>query len=139
MKSAALAKIRKMQLRKSASVARARAAAKATVKEQQGMLISGGTGFGIGFAENKGFALPTIDKIEPVALYALASIVGAYFIKDRQVRDILKNTGVGLGTVALYKAGRNGFDSMFNYQKPVEAPVTATAGWGEEIVETGEF
>lgn len=133
-KSAALARFKKLQLARSASAARARQVAKQTAKEQQGMIISGGTGFGIGFAEKQGWSLPTIDKIDPVFLYAIASLAGTFFIKDRQVKDILKSTTVGLAAVAAYKAGKGGADVLFNYTKPV-----ATAGWGEEIVETGEF
>lgn len=138
-KSVALARFKKMQLRRSASISRAKAQAKQAVKEQQGMLISSGTGFGIGFAEKQGFALPTIDKIDPTLLYTIASFAGTFFIKDRQIKDLLKNTTVGLAAVTAYKAGRGGFDTLFNYQKPAPAASTAGIGWGEEIVETGEF
>lgn len=133
-KSAALTRFKKLQIRRSAAAARARQVAKNTAKEQQGMIVSGGTGFGIGFAEKQGWALPTIDNIDPVFLYALASLAGTFFIKDRQIRDILKNTTVGLATVAAYKAGKGGADTLFKYSKPA-----ATAGWGDEIIETGEF
>ena len=135
-KSAALARFKKLQLRRSAAASRAKQVARQTAKDQQGMIVSGGTGFGLGFAESKGWNLPTIDSIDPIFLYAIASLAGTFFIKDRQVRDILKNTTVGLASVAAYKAGKFGVNSLFNYAKPA---ATATAGWGEEIVETGEF
>lgn len=137
-KSAALSRFRKMQVRAKSLAASRRAAARQAVKEQQGLLISGGSAFGVGFAEKQGFRLPTIDKIDPVALYAGLSMVGAFMIRDKQIRDIFKSTTVGLASIALYKAGRLGFDSLFNYSPPVAAPATA-GSWGEEIVETGEF
>lgn len=138
-KSAALARFKKLQIRRSAQLARARTAAKQTAKEQQGMIISGGAGFGIGFAEKQGWALPTIDKIDPIFLYTIGAFAGTFFIRDRQIKEILKNATVGLAAVTAYKAGKGGVDVLFNYQKPVAAAATQTAGWGEEIVETGEF
>ncbi len=142
-RSAALAKIEKFQERARRVGVRTRQKAKEQAKEQQGLVVAGGSGFGIGFAERQGFALPTIDKFDPIALYAGLSFVGALFIKDRTIKDILKSTTIGLTSVALYKAGRGGFDSLFNYVPPVPTPpATAgdnTSGFGEEIVELGEF
>ena len=134
-RSAALAKLRKMKLRQSVSAARARAAAKATVTQNTDTLMTAGAGFGIGFAERQGFALPTVDGVEPTALYAIATFAGAMLIKDRQIKRILKVATNGLAAVAAYKAGRGGVQSVFQYVKPA----SASAGWGDEIVETGEF
>jgi hypothetical protein len=134
-KSAALERLKKIELRRSAVAAKARAAAKATVKENTDTMFTAGAGFGIGFAEQKGFTLPTIDSVEPTALYAAGTFLGAMFIKDKQIKRILKTATNGLAAVAAYKMGKNGFQSVFQYTKPA----TQTSGWGEEIVETGEF
>ena len=133
-RSAALAKFKKMKLRQSLTASRARAAAKATVKENTDTLMTAGASFGIGFAERQGFNLPTIDGIEPTALYAIGSFIGAMMIRDKQIKRILKVATNGLAAVAAYKAGRGGVQSVFQYTPPA-----ASAGWGEEIVETGEF
>lgn len=135
-RSAALAKFRKMKLRQSQTAARARAVAKNTVKENTDTLMTAGAGFGIGFAERQGMALPTVDGVEPTALYAVASFIGAMMIKDRQIKRILKVATNGFAAVAAYKAGKGGVKSVMSYVKP--EPVSS-AGWGEEIVETGEF
>lgn len=137
-KSAALTKLKKLQMRRSAAASRARAAARQTIKEQQGLMIAGGTGFGMGFAENQGFALPTFDRIDPVVLYAALSFAGAMFVRDKQIRDIFKSTTIGLTTVALYKGGRDGLNALFQYTRPTPT-AAAGVGWGEEVIETGEF
>lgn len=139
-RSRALRRIRRVQRRRAmarpAPGSKARSEARQKIKEQQGMVVSTGTGFGLGFSEKQGWPLPTIDKIDPTFLYTMAALAGTFFIKDKQVRELLKNTTVGLAAVTAYKAGKNGVESLFNYAKPV--PVAA-AGWGEEILEAGEF
>lgn len=137
-KTAVLAKIEKFQERARSAGKKARQKAKEQAQEQKDLLFAGGTGFGVGYAEKSGMALPTVDGIDPVALYAGLSFVATMFIKDKAVKEILKSTTVGLTSVALYKAGRAGFDTLFKYEKPLPSP-PATSGWGEEIVETGEF
>lgn len=137
-RTAVLAKIEKFQARARSAGKKARAKAKAQAQEQKDLLFAGGSGFGVGYAEKTGVTLPTIDGVDPVALYTALSFVATMFVKDRNIKDILKSTTIGLASVTAYKAGKGGFDTLFKYEKPLLSP-TATAGWGEEIVETGEF
>jgi hypothetical protein len=142
-KKVALAKLQKMESRKLAAAARARAAAKQTWNTQQHTLMAGGVAYGIGFAENRGMALPTIDGVDPTILYASAAFAASLFIKDRTFRKIAEGITDGLLGVAAFKAGKYGFNTLFQYAPPppVLVPTTTagTAGWGEEIVETGAF
>lgn len=131
-------KSEKMELRKKMSLSRARAAAKRAAEAQQDTMLAGGGGFGLGFAESRGFNLPTIGKIDPVVLYAVGSLVGATYIRNAQLKRMLTGLTHGLVAVGLYKAGKYGFESLMNYQ-PGVVPTPAAAGYGEDIVETGVF
>lgn len=127
-----LTKSDKMELRKKISLSRARTAAKRAAAAQQHTLTAGGAGFGLGFAEARGFKMPTIGKVDPIALYAAISWIGSAYVKNAQLKRILEGLTDGLVSVGLYKAGRFGFESLMNYQP-------AVAGYGEDIVETGVF
>jgi hypothetical protein len=127
-----LSKSDKMELRKKISLSRARTAAKRAAAAQQHTLTSGGAGFGLGFAESRGFKMPTIGKVDPVALYSVAAFIASLYIKNPQIKRIAEGLTDGLVSVGLYKAGKFGFESLMNY-----AP--AASGYGEDIVETGVF
>lgn len=131
-KSRALTKIQGMEKRRAAAASRARALAKAAAQSQQHTLIAGVSAFGLGFAENKGMRLPTIDAIDPTALYTVVSFAASMMIQDKQLKRILEGVTDGLISLTAYKAGSKGFNSLFNYSSGV-------SGYGEEIVETGEF
>lgn len=148
----ALAKLQKMELKKRFAHSRARAMAKQAAVEQQHLLASGGSGFGLGFAESKGFQLPTFGGVDPVALYGVATAVGSFWVKNRQLKQILFGLTSGLAGIAGYKAGKYGFQSLLNYAPPAALPApsqtaglprptrqSATGAYGEELVETGAF
>lgn len=138
-KKAALAKIEKQESKRLAAAARARQIAKAAWNTQQHSLTAGVTAFGLGFAENRGITLPTLDAIDPAPLYAVGAMAASMFIKDKTIRRLVEGVTDGLIGVSLYKAGRYGFNALFNYVKPAAPSPDATAGWGEEIIETGAF
>lgn len=139
MAKTAKTKLAKMESRRAAAAARARSAAKAAWQAQQHTLLAGGAALGIGFAENRGMQLPTIDAVDPAVLYAGLSFAASMFIRDRNMKRIAEGVTDGLLGVVAYKAGRYGFNTLFSYQKPVAAATAGVAGYGEEIVETGEF
>lgn len=131
-KSRALTKIQAMEKRRSAAASRARSMAKAAAQSQQHTIIAGATAFGLGFAEKQGVRLPTIDAVDPTALYAMVSFAASMFIRDKQFKRILEATTDGLISLTAYKAGAKGFNALFSYAPGV-------SGYGEEIIETGEF
>lgn len=149
-KKAALAKIQKMETRRLAAAARARKVAKAAWDTQQHSLLAGGAALGMGMAESRGMNLPTIDSVDPSVLYAALAFGLSIFIKNKTVKRLAEGTTDGLLGVAAYKAGRDGFNALFSYQKPVAtAPATTpTAGYSrnrysdydnEEVIESGAF
>jgi hypothetical protein len=133
-----LAKIRKLEGKRLAAVSRARSMARQAAVKQQHTIVAGGTSFGIGFAENQGFKLPTIAGIDPALLLAAGALAGSLFIKDATVRKVLEGLTDGLVGVVGYKAGKYGFNSLFSYSPSAALP-KSSAGWGEEIIETGAF
>jgi hypothetical protein len=137
-KSAALKKVEKLEERRLKSAARARAVAKAAWDSQKHSLVAGGSAFAIGFAENRGMALPTVDAVDPAVLYAGGLFAASMFIKDKQIKSILSGMTDGLLGVVAYKAAKNGFNSLFSYAKPAPTPA-GTAGYGEEIISEGVF
>jgi hypothetical protein len=141
-KGAAIRKVEKLEERRLKSAARARAAAKAAWDSQKHTIVAGGSAFAIGFAENRGMSLPTVDAVDPTVLYAGAAFGASMFIKDKQFKSILEGITDGLLGVVAYKAAKNGFNSLFSYTPPAptpEATPAATAGYGEEIIASGEF
>ena len=124
MKHAAIAKIKQFELKRSAAAARARAVSKAAWDNQKHTMIVSTTGYSLGYAESKGMVLPTVDGIDPTALYAALAFGATMFVKDAAFKRIAEGITNGLLGIALYKAGRNGFTSLFNYQKPVPVPST---------------
>lgn len=145
-KKAALAKIQQIETRRLAAAARARKVAKAAWDTQQHTLLAGGAALGIGMAESRGMNLPTIDSVDPSVLYAALAFGMSVFIKNKMVKRLAEGATDGLLGVAAYKAGRDGFNSLFSYAKPTAtAPAaTPTAGYsrnpyGEEVIETGAF
>lgn len=143
-KSVALRKAERAESKRLKSVARARAKAKEIGKAQQHTIVAGASAFAIGFAENRGIAIPTIDAVDPTVLLAGGAFAASMFIKDANFKRILEGVTDGLLGVVAYKAAKNGFNSLFSYTPPAAtsglAPnETPVAGYGGELVETGEF
>lgn len=112
--------------------ARAASVARETVSRQQHTLFAVGSGFLIGFAEQKGWKIPTVVGMHPAALYGLGALVAAYYIKNRQGRRVAESAADGLLTVASYIGGSRGVNALFS-------GAAGVSGWGEEIIETGSF
>jgi len=99
--SAGLAKLERMKL----SAARARSRASRLAREKQGVIIAGVGAAAIGFAEKKGYRLPTLGGIEPTLLYGLMiAFVGPMVVKGN-AGEALSDIGEGLLAVAAYKFG----------------------------------
>lgn len=134
-KSRALTIARKTEEKRVKAASRARAIAKQAALQQQHTLIAGAATFGLGFAESKGVKLPTVDGVDPKALYTAVAFAASMLIKDRKFKQMLDGVTDGLIAITAYQAGSRGFNSLMSYSPPA----TSTAGYGEEIIETGEF
>jgi len=132
-------KLAKLESRRAVAVSRARNMARQVAERQQHTIMSGGASFGLGFAESQGVKLPSIGGIDPAIWLAGLAMAGSMFIKDRMTRKLLEGLTDGLVGVIGYKAGKYGFQSLMSYSPSTALPKPSSAGWGEEIVETGEF
>lgn len=106
MASTALARVREMQEKHSATLARARAKAAAAVKAQQHTVIAAGAAYAIGAAEKRGTELPTIEGVDPKLVYGAGALLAGFLIKDQKMRAIAQSVGDGLVSIVAYNQGR---------------------------------
>lgn len=96
-----------------AAARKARQLAARAAQRQQHTIIALGAAYGLGFAEKRAFALPTIPGVAPEVLYGVLGLVGAWWLRNVQAKRIAQSLGDGLLSVALYKAGRYDFGRLF--------------------------
>lgn len=107
---------------------RVRTAAKRAAEQQQHTIVAIALAFGVGYAGNQKWNLPSFAGIHPSALYGTIALLAAYFVKDRKFKRIAESAADGLLSVGAYVAGKQGFGKVFGGYEGV-------AGWGEEIIE----
>ena len=78
MASTALARVKEMQEKHSATLARARAKATAAVKAQQHTVIAATAAYAIGAAEKRGTELPTIEGVDPKLVYGAGALLAGF-------------------------------------------------------------
>jgi hypothetical protein len=106
MASTAIARMKDLQERHGATMARARAKAQAAVKAQQHTVIAAGAAYALGAAEKRGTELPTIEGVDPKLVYGATALLAGFMIKDQKMRAIAQSVGDGLISIVAYNQGR---------------------------------
>lgn len=111
--------------RRLAALKKARTLAAAAAQRQQHTLIALASAYGLGWAEKKAFQMPSLPNVAPEVTYGSIALVGAYMLKNKQANQISQSLADGMLSVALYKAGRTDFATLFK----ARPAVARTAGY----------
>lgn len=98
---AGLAKYRKLK----DSVARRTASARRAAADRKGTIIAAATAAGVGYAERKGYQMPTIGGVEPTLLYGGVLLALGGTVAKGNSRKALDEVASGMLAVAAYKFG----------------------------------
>lgn len=100
--------------RRKNAMANARTAARKAAEAQQHTLVALGASYGLGYAKQKGFQLPTFGGLSQPLLYGATALLSSFVIRDRAFKRVAESMADGLLSVAAFEAGRTGFKTLFS-------------------------
>jgi len=124
MAKASLAKFKKLEGSRLATMSRARAKATAAAAKNQHTLVAVGSAAAVGFAVSRGIDLPKIGDLEFTDMVGIAALLAANAIKGQQMQRFAQSLADGMLSVSAYRIASR------------IQPAKTVAGYGDEIFET---
>lgn len=117
---------------------RAREEKKEARMRGEGLVVTLGTAWGMGYVEKKKIQLPKVKGVDQKLQYGAGAIALSFFTKNKKTKRYLGNAGETLLGIVAYEVGKKGASELTiegsNMQQAADA---ADEEADEEVVETG--
>lgn len=121
MAKASLAKLKKLEGSRLASMGRARKKAQEIALRNQHTLFAVGSAAAVGFAVSRGVELPKVGDLEFTDIVGIGAIIAANALKGEQIKRTAQSIADGMLSVSAYRIASR------------IAPPKAVSGYGDEI------
>lgn len=128
MAKASLAKLRKLEGSRLASMKNARARATAVAANNQHTMFAVGSAAVVGFAVSRGVDLPKVGDLEFTDMVGIGAIIAANVLKGKQIQRFAQALADGMLSVSAYRIAST----------IAPAETKAVSGYGAEIYEVSQ-